>query len=909
MAVLNCASCGAEREVPDKYAGKKVRCPDCAGPVRIPLNGVPPDADPGFNLDGPMPTATGFEDQPRTAYFNCPSCQYVRPVPGDLLGRQARCPQCKGAGSVDAEPLSWAGLPTEEEVNLDDLAQVVATGAYCLLDDRRPDDRRSDDTRRAAAESSLAEAEAAVRGPRVHLLGGNPGKNLAAGLATGLLTVFFCLALAVLVFPHHLEAGHFGHIFGATLGAAALAGLVISLRSRIPFAVGAPESVSFAGLFVLTNALYVHLNGVYPDQAVYVTIWAGVALTALTGALVAFLLALSRGGGWVRFMPVQILGGVFGALGLVLFRAAFLLVTGRDLTLSLIRETVLGGDLAGLVEQGVYWAWLPAFALGLLLFLVFRRRRHALGLLLFLVAVCAGAWAVRQYAPAAVADRVWAGPTLAYAFNPDTYLSFFSAGVLDQIQWPVLVDHMTLFAALGVLMVVSLLYKGLLLEERLDNDADLDKKLQVFGAANALVGLAGGPPVGISLGRSLGARNFGARGPVAGLTAALVAGAAVVYSGTLLPLVPTLVPAGLLVFFGLKLLYGWLVSTRNELTRREDYYLLWITFLGTVFLGLVIGIGIGLLFTLLLTVSRFSKAGAVKHVLSGAHHRSNVDRAPAQLKVLKAHGDVIYVVRLRGFVFLGTFHSVVSLVLQRLRDVDKSPLKYLVVDFGYATGLGSSVGHGFARLLRLGRSAGLTVICTAVPFEVEEGLERSGLIQTGSEHSLRLFVNLDFAMEWCENNVLDEHGVLEIKGKALPELLAPVFPDPALIPTLMKTLQKVKIKRKEYVFYQGEDSDSMYFVASGSLTVELGLPDGKTIRLKKMGPGAVFGEMGIFTTAPRSASIRADEASVVYRLSKERLELVRTRLPSLYSAISRYLVTMLSERVVDANAMIRDLSR
>ncbi len=898
MAKLICPSCGADREVPDSLAGKKVRCPECAASVRVPKAEASADLGTGINLDEPLVTVPDFGDQPRTAYFNCPSCGYSRPVPGDLLGRQARCPQCKEPGEVEAEPRSREGLPTEDQVNLDDLAESGAAP-----------EPEVDEERHMAAESSLAEAEEEIRGERHHLLRGNPIKNLTAGLATGLVTVFFCLALAVAVFPSGHETGHFVHLFGATLGAAALAGLLVSLRCRAPFIIGAPESISFAALFVLVASLHGHMNGSFPDQALYATLWAAVAVAALTAALVALLLAVARGGGWVRFMPVQIMGGVFAGLGLILIKGAYAFLTGHKLTLRLLQETFIHGDLKAMIDAGTYWPWAPAFGLGLLLFLVFRRYKHAFWLLLVLAAVCAGAWAMQQYSPGPWADRLWAGPALEYAFNPDTYLAFYSPAILDHVQWPVLWHHVTLFVAMGVLVVAAILYKSLLLEERLPDDTDLDRKLRVLGAANLLTGLAGGPPVGISLGRSLGARNFGAGGPLAGIVAALVAGAAVVYAGKLLPWVPPLVPAGLLVFSGFNLLYGWLISARNELTRREDYYLLWITFLGTAFLGLVIGIGLGLLFTMILTVSRFSKAGAVKNVLSGAHHRSNVDRAPGQIKVLKAHGDVIHIVRLQGFVFLGTFHSVIAQVQERLRDMDRPQLKYLVVDFGLATGMGSSVGHGFARLLRLGRAAGLTVVCTSVPFEVEEGLERAGLIQTGSEDSLRLFVNLDFAMEWCENNLLEAHGALEIKGHTLPELLEPVFPEPALVPTLMKTLQKVKIKRREYVFHQGDVSDSLYFVASGSLTVELSLPGGKNIRLKKMGPGAVFGEMGLYTTAPRSASVRADESSVVYRLSKERLEHVRTRLPSLYSAINRYLVNLLAERVVDANERVRDLSR
>ena len=114
----------------------------------------------------------------------------------------------------------------------------------------------------------------------------------------------------------------------------------------------------------------------------------------------------------------------------------------------------------------------------------------------------------------------------------------------------------------------------------------------------------------------------------------------------------------------------------------------------------------------------------------------------------------------------------------------------------------------------------------------------------------KVFFNLDFALEWCENHVLDSENMLEMKQLDLPELLAPVFPEPKYIPALMKVLKRVDLAKGEAAFRQGDASDSMYFVESGRLDVELELEGGKLLRLKKVGPGAVFGEMGIFTSAP-----------------------------------------------------------
>jgi SulP family sulfate permease len=189
---------------------------------------------------------------------------------------------------------------------------------------------------------------------------------------------------------------------------------------------------------------------------------------------------------------------------------------------------------------------------------------------------------------------------------------------------------------------------------------------------------------------------------------------------------------------------------------------------------------------------------------------------------------------------------------------------------------------------------------------LEEHLEEMGHVGE-SQGMFKVFFNLDFALEWCENHVLDSENMLEMKLLTLPELLAPVFPEPKYIPALMKVLKRVDLAKGEAAFRQGDVSDSMYFVESGRLDVELELEGGKLLRLKKVGPGAVFGEMGLFTSAPRSATVRATEKCVLYKMSKEKLEAVEKRAPMLVTAINRYLINMMSDRLMDANIKVRDL--
>ena len=170
------------------------------------------------------------------------------------------------------------------------------------------------------------------------------------------------------------------------------------------------------------------------------------------------------------------------------------------------------------------------------------------------------------------------------------------------------------------------------------------------------------------------------------------------------------------------------------------------------------------------------------------------------------------------------------------------------------------------------------------------------------------FVDLDHAMEWCENRILEAENLLSVDTIPFPKLLEQEnFPDPEVIPRLLKSLSKVMVLKGDYVFRQGDPSDAMYFISSGAVNVQLELEGKRAIRLKRMGPGTVFGEMGIYATAPRSASIVADEDSVLYRLSSRTLEKLQQEDPLLASAVHRFVVNLLAGRVFDANAKVRDL--
>jgi SulP family sulfate permease len=884
VALFRCEHCDLTKPVPDKYLGRKVRCPECGKDSPV-IADVPEIALPA-----------SLEEEGTGAVFRCSACGHEEAADPASLGEERRCANCGGAGAV--RPVRReVRVPTPEDVNLDDLAESLGEGpsAYRLEMEK---ERKENSARPTLL---LEEGE-----HRPSLLQGGILGNLVSGVASGLLGMLFGAALAVLLLGAAWVDAWFGLAFGAVLLASVAGSLLMAARSGVYFGLAAPDPTGCAVLGMVVGGMAGAMPGAPAEAVAATAVAAGVSL-ALGMGLLAWLTWASGNGNWTRFLPVQILCGVPAALGFSVLAAAWRFLLGPEAeSTSLL---LVMADLPSAFASGAVWTWLPAVLLGAALLAGFRKAYHPLPLVLVLLLACA----LPHWLAAAGLDLpetlAPGGRSLHYAFDPSFVAGHYGADFLGRIDWAVLGRFKVDLAAGAVLLLSLSMYKLSRVENEMRREIDLARELRVLGSGNLLSGLLGGAPLSFCLGRSLGARRGGAGGPLAGLVAALVLTAGLFHAGELVELLPPYVVGGTLVFLGLALVRRWLFDVRREFFRSDDYMLLVLTFVVTLAGGVTLGTGTGLALAMIVSVTRYGAGGVIRQKLSGSNHRSHVDRAPVQLAHLKAHGGAILVVRLQGFVTVGALHGVIREVLGRMADPDAHHLSTVIVDFSSVRRLGSAMNQGFARLEALGLEHDLAMVLTSLPFEVEERLQQEGYEDEGRVGGLRIFQNLDFAMEWAEDRILEEAGLLHMEEASLPDLLRPVFPDPDQIPYLMKLLQPVKIKAGQDVFRQGDPSDSMYFIQSGWFRVELELPDGKTLRLKKMGPGAVFGEMGLYTDSVRSASVTAAESGVVYRLSKKRIALIETRLPRLKSSIDRYLVNLLAGRVADANAMARDLMR
>jgi CRP-like cAMP-binding protein len=107
--------------------------------------------------------------------------------------------------------------------------------------------------------------------------------------------------------------------------------------------------------------------------------------------------------------------------------------------------------------------------------------------------------------------------------------------------------------------------------------------------------------------------------------------------------------------------------------------------------------------------------------------------------------------------------------------------------------------------------------------------------------------------------------------------------------------------------HEGELSDAVYFVNSGSFDVIKPLDSKPGRRLAKISVGAMVGEMALYTGMARTASIQATVASSAYILSKLALARMRVELPELVTRFEHMVIRKVSESLARSNQLVTTL--
>ncbi len=113
--------------------------------------------------------------------------------------------------------------------------------------------------------------------------------------------------------------------------------------------------------------------------------------------------------------------------------------------------------------------------------------------------------------------------------------------------------------------------------------------------------------------------------------------------------------------------------------------------------------------------------------------------------------------------------------------------------------------------------------------------------------------------------------------------------EPEALDLLRQRLEWVEAPGGHTLMTQGEPGDAMYIVLSGRLRVYVN-DDGAQRMVRELGRGQIFGEMSLYTGAPRAATVVTIRDSVLVRLAKAEFMRLLAASPQLSIVLTRQII-------------------
>lgn len=705
---------------------------------------------------------------------------------------------------------------------------------------------------------------------------------LIAALIMAPLSVVGTISFSVIVFsgplaPFLSQGIAMGLVGGMVLGIAGAVGS--SFRGSIC----QPQDVTAVILSLSAGAIAARLGTSEPETLLATVIMLLAISAALVGAAFLLLGAL-RLGSLGRFIPYPVLGGFLTATGYLI------LVVGLEMA---------AGPAAG-QWRSAQWLWRcgPVLALALILLVVARRDQSgigvpivlAAGLLLFFVSL-----------PIAGLDLKAAG---------DMGLLL---GPFDRVsgQWPIVSSDVVaaadyrqiLMETPALLTLVGLALVGVILnasgiEIGAGVPVDVNRELRVMGAANLLLGGSGGL-VGyhVLTETLLGRRLAGSGSRWIGLGVALTCGLVLFAGSDLIAIMPLGIVAAVLVYLGLDFLFEWLWVERRRMPIQDFAVVLGIVGVAAT-IGFLEAVGTGILASSVMFLVNYARLDVVRARFDGTLRLSTTERSDAAVRLLTKEGDKTLIYELQGYLFFGTAHALFDQISSQIAARPGDDLA-LIIDYRHVQGLDGSAVYNFGKLDQLCRARSVRLIFTGIAPALMRTLGPSGLLARVEQRR-----TVDDALTMIEDDRLRQSERTTQQKSVFAGLV-----EAAAAVLGQAEFEREAIPAGAVIFTQGSPSDRIILLEQGRLSAFVKGTTGDEIRVASFLSGALVGEIGFLTGSSRTATIVADEDSVIRSVGRAGLDRLSVEAPVLAKDILQEVASQLARRLARTTALLREVSR
>lgn len=698
----------------------------------------------------------------------------------------------------------------------------------------------------------------------------------AAGLVIGIDNIISVVAFSSIIYQGILTS-FVPIIIDVMIISLIIIGTITLLRSQVSYAIAQLQDETA----ILYSALAIVIfNNISPasSESVFITTFVTIGVTTFITGLVFYIVGKFELGNIVRYLPYPVICGFLAATGRLMISATISLLVGNYVNWF----KFFTSDLL---------LWLPSLMAAVFIFILKNKLgyRYILQIVLFLIIILFYLVLYVKNMDIATASRegLMLGP-----FESITTTSFFNYFNLSAFHFFISLEQLNSAALVILLSFIALLLNVSSLELVTDTSLDLNKELTVAGQANMFSGLIGGIVGYLSLiSTSFAKEQGGSRitGFVSFIPILLV-----LFAGAhFIEFLPKIVIGAYLFYIAISLLYEWLIDSWSEVNFSE-YIIIVLIVATSIFINIIAAVGLGIIISIFLFAFRYSLVSPIKHHFSGSVYNSPVVRSPELKNLLADKGDEIQFFQLNGFLFFGSIYTLVT-TIKKLSNVH-----YIIFDFELISNMDSSRIILLKNLKRFAIKNDIVFVFSSMPEKMWNEIKKLINLEPGSKW-LIFFSNREKALQWCEEELLAKYKKsLHLQELNLAHQLTNIGFSTDLIQFFQENARARLYKASEVICHEGDEGASLLFVHRGQVSVNIG----STVILT-VNAGNILGEIAMYTTKKRSATLIANNDTVIYEFDVKLFQNLSEKNTKLICEFHQRMASILANRIVDQNRKLR----
>jgi SulP family sulfate permease len=721
--------------------------------------------------------------------------------------------------------------------------------------------------------------------------------GIASGLVIGLLEVIVAISFSALIYSGDISS-FIGIGIGFALIGAIITGVVVTLVSSLPGTISGIQDAPAAILALMAAAIIASMPRDATSLDTFITVAVAIAVTTFICGIFLLGLGYFNLGELVRFLPYPVVGGFLAGTGWLLVVGSISLMT--DITPSLV-------EISTLFQVEILIRWLPGLIFALVLMVILNRYNHFLLLLGLVFGGFVTFYLVMWLAGFSILEASANGWLLG-PFPEGNFFQSIPLSALADVDWTLISAQIGNMVTILIISAFALLLNISSLELVAKEDMDVNRELRAAGVSNVFTGFFAGLVGFQQLSFSAMNQKIGAQTRLTGLLAVAVCIAALVAGTAFIAILPKVVFASLLLYFGMTFLYEFAYETWFELPK-ADYFIILLILVVIATVGFLEGVVVGILAAVILFAVNYSKVDVIKHSLTGATYKSTIARPKMHARLLQRYGKRILILELQGYIFFGTANYLLEQIRAHINQYANTRLCFLLLDFSHVTGIDSSVAVTFRKMDQLLQQSNASIVLTGLSVKILTFLQKSGFFEI-DEDSFHISTDLDHGVEWCEYKLLQSTGVLERDSrKSFHDQLKILVGDSELIFRIINYLEKQELAAGEYVINQGDSPGDLYFLEDGIVTVQLEIPGEVPRRLNTLSSENLVGELGFYLGSKRNASVVTETRTTFYKLTTESLRKMESEEPEAAALFHKFIAHIMAEKLSHLMSTVETLMR